>query len=100
MVLGAMIVGGMVGNYAARRRYESMSLAQQQQSQIEQAQAQAAQADQAAKAAQSAQVAHAAAKQSKDDLFQQLEKLASLKQKGILTEEEFQKMKAQLISNL
>ena len=28
MVLGAMIVGGMVGNYAARRQFESMSAAQ------------------------------------------------------------------------
>ena len=42
MVLGAMIVGGMVGNYAARRQFESMSAAQAQQSQIDQAQAQAA----------------------------------------------------------
>jgi len=37
MVLGAMIVGGMVGNYAARRRFESMSIAQAQQAQIDQA---------------------------------------------------------------
>jgi hypothetical protein len=51
MVLDAMLVGGMIGNYAARGQFESMSLAQQQQSQIEQAQAQAAQAEQAAKAA-------------------------------------------------
>jgi hypothetical protein len=73
MVLDAMLVGGMIGNYAARGQFESMSLAQQQQSQIEQAQAQAAQAEQAAKAAQTAQAVHAAANQSKDDLFKQLE---------------------------
>ena len=37
MVLGAMLVGGMVGNYAARIRFESMSIAQTQQAQIDQA---------------------------------------------------------------
>jgi hypothetical protein len=43
--MGAMIVGGMVGNYAARRQFESMSVAQAQQAQL----------DQATKAAQEAQ---------------------------------------------
>ena len=96
-----MIVGGMVGSYAARRQYESMSAAQAQQSQIDEAQAQAAQAAKAAQAAQAqavqAQAAHAAS-QGKDDLFERLEKIASLKQKGILTEEEFQKLKSSLLS--
>jgi putative oligomerization/nucleic acid binding protein len=97
MVLGAMLVGGMVGNYAARRRFESMSIAQAQQAQI----------DQATKAAQEAQ-AHAArlanqaqsASEGKKDTFKELEKLGSLKQQGVLTEEEFQKMKARLLSNI
>jgi len=95
MVLGAMIVGGMVGHYAARRQFESMSAAQEQQSQINQAQAQAAQA-QAARLANQAQGSN----QGKKDTLQQLEKLGSLKQQGILTDEEFQKMKARLLSNI
>jgi len=99
MVLGAMIVGGMVGNYAARRQFESMQMAKAQQEQLNQAQAQAAQAQQAAQAAHAQVQATQAASQSKDDLFQQLEKIASLKQKGILTEEEFQKMKTKLLSS-
>jgi hypothetical protein len=97
MVLGAMIVGGMVGNYAARRRFESMSIAQAQQAQI----------DQATKAAQEAQ-AHAArlanqaqsASEGKKDMFKELEKLGSLKQQGILNDEEFQRLKARLLSNI
>lgn len=104
MVLGAMIVGGMVGHYAARRQFESMSAAQEQQSQISQAQAQAAQATQAAQAAQ-AQAARLANKeqgsnQGKKDTFQELEKLGSLRQQGILTDEEFQKLKTRLLSNI
>lgn len=104
MVLGAMIVGGMVGHYAARRQFESMSAAQEQQSQISQAQAQAAQATEAAQAAQ-AQAARLAnqtqaSNQGKKDTFQELEKLGSLKQQGILTDEEFQKLKARLLSNI
>jgi membrane protease subunit (stomatin/prohibitin family) len=100
MVLGAMIVGGMVGHYAARRQFESMSAAQEQQSQINQAQAQAAQATQAAQA-QAARLANQAqaSNQGKKDTFQELEKLGSLKQQGILTDEEFQKLKARLLSN-
>lgn len=104
MVLGAMIVGGMVGHYAARRQFESMSAAQEQQSQISQAQAQAAQATQAAQAAQAqaARLANQAqaSDQGKKDTFQDLEKLGSLKQQGILTDEEFQKLKARLLSNI
>jgi hypothetical protein len=97
MVLGAMIVGGMVGHYAARRQFESMSAAQAQQAQIDQATqaAQEAQA-QAARLASQAQVSN----QDKKDTFKELEKLGSLKQQGILTEEEFQKLKARLLSNI
>ena len=97
MVLGAMIVGGMVGNYAARRRFESMSIAQAQQAQI----------DQATKAAQDAQAQAArlanqvqSANDVKKDTFKELEKLGSLKQQGILTDEEFQKLKKRLLSNI
>lgn len=103
MVLGAMIVGGMAGRYAARRHYDSMAAAQAQQAQIDQAQAQAAQATQAAQAAQ----AHAArlasqvqeSNQGKKDMFQELEKLGNLRQQGLITDEEFQNLKARLLSN-
>jgi membrane protease subunit (stomatin/prohibitin family) len=97
MVLGAMIVGGMVGHHAARRQFESMSAAQAQQAQIDQATqaAQAAQA-QAARLATQAQMSN----QGKRDTFKELEKLGSLKQQGILTDEEFQKLKARLLSNI
>ena len=37
MVLGAMLIGGMVGHYAATRQFESMSAAQAQQAQLDQA---------------------------------------------------------------
>jgi type II secretory pathway pseudopilin PulG len=97
MVLGAMIVGGMVGNYAARRQFESMSAAQAQQAQIDQATqaAQEAQA-QAARLASQAQ----SSTQGKKDTFKELEKLGSLKQQGLITSEEFQMLKARLISNI
>ena len=97
MVLGAMIVGGMVGNYAARRQFESMSAAQAQQAQIDQATqaAQEAQA-QAARLASQAQLFN----QGKKDTFKELEKLGSLKQQGLITDEEFQKLKAKLLSNI
>jgi multidrug resistance efflux pump len=87
MVLGAMLIGGMVGHYAATRQFESMSAAQAQQAQIDKAQA--------------AQVAQAT--QGTDqgkDITQQLQDLAALKQKGILSEEEFQQMKARILSNI
>ncbi|MGB8936070.1 MAG: hypothetical protein WCC17_13290 [Candidatus Nitrosopolaris sp.] len=77
MVLGAMIVGGLVGNYAARRRFESMSIAQAQQAKIDQATqaAQEAQAHAARLAANQAQSSNA----GKKDTFKELEKLGSLK---------------------
>ncbi|MFZ0896460.1 MAG: SHOCT domain-containing protein [Candidatus Nitrosopolaris sp.] len=37
---------------------------------------------------------------NQDDLTQKLEKYANLKQKGILTEEEFQKLKMDLLSKM
>ena len=95
-LLGAMIVGGAVGHYAARRQFESMSAAQAQQQAIQQAQAQSAQALQAAQAAQAAQ----APSPAKKDPYQELEKLGSLKQQGLITEDEFQKLKMRLLSGI
>jgi len=93
-LIGGMIVGGttgaVVGHYSAKKQFESMAAAQAQQAQIDQAQAQAAQAAQAA----------LTANQGKRDITQELEKLASLRQQGILSEEEFQQMKARILSNV
>ncbi|MGA8083169.1 MAG: SHOCT domain-containing protein [Candidatus Nitrosopolaris sp.] len=99
-LVGGMIVGAttgaVVGHYAAKRQFQSMSAAQAQQAQIDQAQA--AQAAQAAQEVQGAQATQGA-NQGQKDITQQLQDLASLKQKGILTEEEFQQMKARILSN-
>lgn len=94
-LIGGMIVGGatgaVVGHYSAKKQFESMAAAQAQQSQIDQAQA--------AQAAQEAQ-ATLTANQGKKDITQELEKLASLRQQGILSEEEFQQMKGRILSNV
>jgi hypothetical protein len=93
MIVGG-VTGAVVGHYSAKRQFESMTAARVQQSRIEQAQAQAAQAEQAT------QAALVADQDKKEDIAQELEKLASLRQKGILSEEEFQQMKARKLSNL
>ena len=93
-LIGGMIVGGatgaVVGHYSAKKQFESMAAAQAQQSQIDQAHAQAAQAAQAVPAVN----------EDKKDIAQELQKLASLRQQGILSEEEFQQMKARILSNI
>jgi membrane protease subunit (stomatin/prohibitin family) len=86
-LLGAAVVGGAVGRRSARRQMEGMQAAQAQQ-QAAQAQAQAAQAQ--AQAPSSA----------KKDPYQELEKLGNLKKQGLLSEEEFQKMKTQILSGM
>jgi uncharacterized membrane protein len=69
------------------------------QHKIMHAQAQAAQAAQAhAAQAQAAQAK--GSNQGKKDVFQELERLGSLKQQGIITEEEFQKLKMRLFSGI
>jgi hypothetical protein len=77
------------------------------QHKIMHAQAQAAQAAQA-HAAQAQAQAHAAqaqaqakeSNQGKKEVFQELERLGSLKQQGLITEEEFQKLKMRLLSGV
>jgi hypothetical protein len=80
-----------VGHHAAKKQFESMQKAQAQQAQINQAQAAQAAQMQAAQTTSQSQA-------PKKDIVQELEKLASLKQQGILSEEEFQQMKARLLS--
>jgi hypothetical protein len=68
------------------------------QHRIMHAQAQAAQAA-LAQAAQ-AQTQAKESNQGKKDEFQELERLANLKQQGLITEEEFQKLKMRLFSGI
>jgi membrane protease subunit (stomatin/prohibitin family) len=100
-VVGGMIAGGataaVVGHHVAKKQFESMQKAQAQQAQIDQAQARAAQAAQAAQM-QAAQTANQS-QEPKKDIVQELQKLATLKQQGILSEEEFQQMKSRLLSS-
>ena len=88
-LLGAAVVGGMVGRRSARRQMEGM-----------QKQAQAQQTAQAQQAAQAQQTQQAAQASAKTDPMQEIAKLGDLKAKGLLTEEEFQKMKANLLAKM
>ena len=90
-LLRKVAVGSIAGKRSAKRQFETMQASQKQQEQINQAQAQAAQAQAAAQAAQ-------ASNSIKKDPLQELERLGNLKQQGLITEEEFQKLKAQLLS--
>jgi Short C-terminal domain len=72
---------------------ESMQKQAQQAQQAQQVQAQAQQVQAQAQAQQ----AHAS---TKTDPMQEIAKLGDLKAKGLLTEEEFQKMKANLIAKM
>ena len=74
-LLGAAVVGGMVGRRSARRHMEGM----QKQAQAQQQEAQAS---------------------AKTDPMQELAKLGDLKAKGLITEEEFQKMKANILAKM
>jgi uncharacterized membrane protein len=91
-LLRAAMVGRVAGN-SARRQMEGM----QKQAQAQQAQAQAQAAQQAQ--AQAAQQAQAQAS-AKTDPMQEIAKLGDLKAKGLITEEEFQKMKANVLAKM
>jgi multidrug efflux pump subunit AcrA (membrane-fusion protein) len=102
MLAGGLIAGGVAAHYATKDRYKSMSRQQEQQEQLQQAQAQAEKAERAAQAAelQAAQAQTRGPNENKDDALHKLEKLASLRQQGLITEEEFQRMKSKLISTI
>jgi membrane protease subunit (stomatin/prohibitin family) len=86
-IMRAAMIGHVAGR-SARRQMEGM----QKQAQAQQAQAQQAQAQQAQ--AQQAQA------QAKTDPMQEIAKLGDLKAKGLITEEEFQKMKASVLAKM
>ena len=96
-LLGAAVVGGMVGRRSARRQMESM---QKQAQQAQQVQAQAQQVQAQAQQVQVQAEAQQAQASTKTDPMQEIAKLGDLKAKGLLTEEEFQKMKANLIAKM
>ena len=81
------VIGGMVGKHSAKKQMEGM----QKQAQAQQAQAQQAQAQQPQVSATS---------EHKTDPMQEIAKLGELKQKGLLTEEEFQTMKAKQLAKM
>jgi len=93
-IMRAAMIGHVAGR-SARRQMEGMQKQAQAQQAQAQAQAQAAQAQ--AQAAQQAQQAQASAK---TDPMQEIAKLGDLKAKGLITEEEFQKMKANVLAKM
>lgn len=75
-----------IGSHMATKRTEAAMSQQQAQAQPQQAQPQQAQAQQA--------------QPQQEDITQKLQKLAELHKQGILSDEEFQKMKTDLIAKL
>ena len=98
MIVGGLMAGGMAAHYATKDRHQSMAREQEQQERLRQEKEQADQAERAAMSElQAVQSQTRAPSENKDDAIHKLEKLASLKQQGLITEEEFQKMKSKLI---
>jgi succinate dehydrogenase/fumarate reductase flavoprotein subunit len=89
MLVGGLIAGGVAAHYATKDRYESMAREQEHQEQFRQIKAQADQAERAAQMAelQAVQAQTGGPNENKDDALHKLEKLASLKQQGLITEE-------------
>jgi multidrug resistance efflux pump len=102
MLAGGLIAGGVAAHYATKDRYKSMGRKQEQQEQLQQARAQAEEAERAAQAAelQAKQAQTKAPIENQDDVLHKLEKLASLRQEGLITDEEFQRMKNKIISTI
>jgi len=102
MLVGGLVAGGVMTHYATKDHYKSMAKQDEQQDQLQQAQARAEEAERAAQAAQlqTVQAQTRAPTENKDDALHKLEKLVSLRQQGLITEEEFQRMKSKLISSI
>jgi hypothetical protein len=102
MLVGGLVAGGVMTHYANKDNYRSMAREQEQEEQLQQAKAKAEEAERAAQAAelQAKQAQTRGPIENKDDILHKLEKLASLRQQGLITEEEFQKMKTKLISTI
>jgi len=91
-----------LGAGMARRRasYEMDQQAQAYETQQQQAQQQIEAQQRQIEALQRQQTQHHPQPPQHEDLTEKLKKYADLKQQGILTEEEFQKLKADLLSKL
>ena len=91
-----------LGAGMARRRasYEMDQQAQAYDAQQQQAQQQIEAQQRQIEALQRQPVQHQPQPQQQDDLTQKLIKFAELKKQGIITEEEFQKLKLDLLSKL
>ena len=102
MLVGGLVAGGVAAHYANKDRYESMAREQEQEDQFRQAQARAEKAERAAQATQlqTVQTQTGGPNENKDDTFHKLEKLGGLRQQGLITEDEFQRMKSKLISSI
>src|SRR5215208_945243 len=100
MLAGGLIAGGVAAHYATKDRYKSMARQQKQEEQLQQAQAQADEAERAAQAAELQAMQAQTRGPNEDDILHKLEKLGGLRQQGLITEEEFQKMKSKLISGI
>jgi hypothetical protein len=91
-----------IGAHVAKGRAGAQAQQQQQQAQAQQTQAQQTQQAQQQEIEQlkAAQAKPSQPQQSsnQEDITQKLQKLADLKQKGLLTDEEFQKLKMEAIS--
>ena len=100
MLAGGLIAGGVMAHYATKDHYKSMAREQEHQEQLRQIKTQADQAERAAQMAelQAVQAQTRGSNENEDDVLHKLEKLGSLRQQGLLTEEEFQMMKRKLIS--
>ena len=94
-IMRAAMIGHVAGR-SARRQMEGM----QKQAQAQQAQAQAQAAQAQAQQAQQGQQGQQAQAQAKTDPMQEIAKLGDLKAKGLITEEEFQKMKASVLAKM
>jgi hypothetical protein len=99
MLAGGLIAGGVAAHYATKDHYKSMARQQEQQERLQQLQEQAEEAERAAQGAQ-LQGQTRGPNENKDDALHKLERLGSLRQQGLITEEEFQRMKSKLISNI
>jgi hypothetical protein len=102
MLAGGLIAGGVAAHYATKDHYKSMAREQEHQEQLRQIKAQADQAERAAEVTelQGVQGQTRGPNENKDDALHKLERLGSLRQQGLITEEEFQRMKSKLISNI
>src|SRR5215469_4485411 len=99
-IMRAAMIGHVAGR-SARRQMEGMQKQAQAQAQAQAQQAQAQAQAQAAQAqAQAAQQAQQAQASAKTDPMQEIAKLGDLKAKGLITEEEFQKMKANVLAKM